>query len=236
MAGVLSDQAWADICAAAGRHRPRANARAVLSQVLFEEHFPYHRERVFSARKRAARMLKLLDAFAELYRQTYAPHLPVDQFEAILASHASAFITDDLRTERDLSRIQGLRQRAEAVGRTAQALITAHSGGDARSRDVRVQREMLYHRLCTVWLDHFHGTKLAYSRPKRGGKSGKPTGPLIRFILTAMRQIMPEDKLPKAETVSDNIDREIDGHVNLEILKALKKHDEMSKKRRDMGA
>src|SRR5262249_53797011 len=117
VARALTDQAWADICAAASPHRPDTEARAVLSAVLFEEYpaFAYNRERVITAQERAERMLELLDAFAELYRQAWRPQLPADEFEAILAGRAEAFIADNVKTERDLWSIARLRQRTEAV-------------------------------------------------------------------------------------------------------------------------
>ena len=66
-----------------------------------------------------------------------------------------------------------------------------------------MQREWLYHRLCTVWLDHFHAPGLTYSVPSRGGP---PYGPLIAFILAAAGLVMPE--LPSPKTVRDAINRE----------------------------
>ena len=81
----------------------------------------------------------------------------------------------------------------------------AHHLRVANSRNENTQRAMLYRSLCTVWLDHIH-TELKYSRPSPP-KRGKPYGPPIDFILTAMRQVMPEDALPDPEAVSDAIDR-----------------------------
>jgi len=184
----LSDQAWADICAAAG-HAPDAEARAVLSNILFNEYpaFHYDRKRVDAALRRAERMLKALKKLA--------------------ADYCAQFTDADVRTERDLWALEMLRRRAEAVWLVARAIRRAHRGRQ------NVQREFLYHRLCSVWLDHFHATELKYSRPSKGGD---PFGPLIDFMLAAMRQIVSE--LPDSETVADAIDRERIGRENARQL------------------
>ena len=178
----------------------------MLSAVLFEEYpvFAYNREHVAMRNKRAERMLRHLDAFAELYRQAWRPHLPADEFEAILAGRAEAFIADNVKTERDLWSIARLRQRTEAV------LLYTDIIRYANARNQSTQRAMLYHRLFTVWLDHFHAAQLTYSR-----QATEPSGPLVDFILTAMRQIMPEDGLPSREAVRDNIDDERRGREQL---------------------
>src|SRR5262249_25470599 len=100
VARTLTDQAWAEIRAAAQPHRLNAKARAMLSAVLFEEYpvFAYNRERVAMRNERVKRMLEYLDAFAELSRQDLLPELPDDQFQAMLTGRAIA-LTDDLRTE-----------------------------------------------------------------------------------------------------------------------------------------
>jgi hypothetical protein len=191
MADALSDQTWAEFCKAAGR-TPDAEARAMLSAVLFEEYpaFAYHRERVARARKRSERMLKHLDAFAELYRQAWLPHLPVDEFQAILNGRASPFV-DDVKTARDLWYIAGLRRRPLSMWLAARAIQRANQGKR------NTQHEWLCHRLCTIWLDYFHANGLSITRG----------GPLIRFMLAAMRQIMPQE-MPSPETVRDGIKRE----------------------------
>src|SRR5262245_39746769 len=214
MAGALSDQDWTDICTAADR-TPDAEARKRLSTILFKEYpaFAYDRKRVAVAYKRAEQMLKHLNALAELYRETYAPQLPLDQFEAILAGRASAFVaadvksgqTDDeteaarnvaVKTEYDLSCLAGLRRRPEALWLAARAIRRANA------RRANVQREWLYNQLCTVWFWDFHAL-LTYSVPSRGGP---PYGPLIAFILATAGLVMPEP--PSPETVRDAIDRE----------------------------
>jgi hypothetical protein len=48
-----------------------------------------------------------------------------------------------------------------------------------------------------------------------------------------MRQIMPEDALPDAETVRDHIDRERDERADFKRQLALLR---LQKRRRDMGA
>ena len=143
-------------------------------------------------------MLKHLAAFAELYQQALLPDLPLDQFQAILTGYASPFV-DDVRTKDELSCIKMLRQRPESEWLGARAKQRAHQGKR------NVQREWLYHRLCTVWLDHFGANALTYSVPSLGGK---PYGPLIAFMLAVIRQIVSEEKLPSPETVRDAIDRE----------------------------
>jgi hypothetical protein len=199
VAGPLSSKAWADICAAAGR-APDAGTRERLSTILFEEYpaFAYDRERVKAALRQGELMLKHLDAFAKEYRPIWLPRLSEDQAGAIFTGRASAVLTDK-SIERDCWAIAKLRQRAEGLWLFARAIRRAHVGKKS------VQHEWLYHRLCTIWLDHFHAPDLRYSRAHAGGD---PYGPLIAFMLLAMRQIMPEAKLPAPETVSDGIDRE----------------------------
>ena len=189
MAGALSDQAWADICAAAGR-TPDPEARAVLSAILFEEYpaFHYDRERVGRAFNNSTRMLKLLAAFEAVYCAEFAA--------ADDATHADA-VTNTVTVTPDLWAIEGLRKQALGLWLYSCAIRRANKGRKS------MQREWLYHRLCTVWLDHFHANKLTYDVPSRGGP---PHGPLIAFILAAVGLVMPE--LRSAETVRDGIDRE----------------------------
>jgi hypothetical protein len=107
-------------------------------------------------------------------------------------------LTDDMRTQRDVLGIAALRRRAEAMWCWAETIRLANA------RHANVQREWLYHRLCGIWLDYY-APGLTYTRPSLGGP---PSGPLIKFMRAAMQQILPEDKLPKPETMSDAIDRE----------------------------
>lgn len=197
MAGALTDQAWADICAAAGPHRPDAEARAALSAVLFEEYpaFAYDHERVAMRKKRAKRMLEKLDAFAVDY---CAEFKPTDD-----ATRADA-VTTTVLIKPDLWCIEKLRRRVEAV------LLFTEAIRRANTRKQRNQRAMLYHFLFTVWLGHFDGAKLTYDR-----QAGEPSGPLVDFILTTMRQVMPVDALPSREAVRDNIDDERRGREQL---------------------
>ena len=136
----------------------------MLSTILFEEYpaFAYDRERWRDAAKQAARMLKHLDAFAELYRRTCAPDFPLDQLEAILAGRAKPFL-EDKKTEGDLWCMSRVRRRPEAIWLAADAIRRANA------RNSSTQREWLYHRLCGVWLDHFHAPRLTYSVPSKGG-------------------------------------------------------------------
>jgi hypothetical protein len=221
VADVLTDQAWADFCAAAKR-TPDAEARAVLSALLYEEYpaFHYDRKRVAAILRQSEQMLKHLDAFAELYQQAWRPHLPGDQFKAILEGRADAFFADDKDTERDLWSIATLRRRRpEALWLAARAIRRANKGRK------NVQHEWLYHRLCGIWLDHFRANDLTYTVPPLGGP---PQGELIAFVLAVAREVMP--KLPSAETVRDAIDRE---RIERENAKQLYLH--FVERRRAMG-
>jgi hypothetical protein len=208
----LSDEAWAAICAAAGRKHPpddetaasilirgepASSARAAVSAILFEEYpaFAYDREHIAQARERSRRMLKLLAELAELYRQTYLPDLPVDELKAILTGRAQPWIVDDLKTERDLRGIALLRRRPEALWLVACAIRRAHAHKKS------VQWEWLIHRLCGVWLDCFHG-ELTFTVPPLGGA---PRGPAIEFLRAAISQVEPE---PSPATVRDGMRRE----------------------------
>jgi hypothetical protein len=200
VADALTDEAWAKICKAA-RLTPDAEARSALATLLFEEYpaFAYDRERWATNHQRSERMLKHLAEFAELYRQAWLPHLLVDELQAIIAGHASALKTD-VRTEADLYWIKMLWRRPEHVWLAARAIRRANKG--QRNQ----QREWLYHRLCGIWLDHFHANDLTVTIPPWGGP---PEGPLIEFMLATMRQIMPPSELPKStETLRYAIDRE----------------------------
>jgi hypothetical protein len=173
----LSDQAWADICAAAGR-TPDAGAHAELSKILFDDYpaFAYDREHWAKAFRLSQRMLKQIEAFAVNYRTLFP-------------------VAVDVSTEHDLWCIDGLQRRTRAIWLVTQTIRRANAG--RRS----VQRELLYHWLCNLWLDRFHG-ELTYSRPSLGGP---PCGPLIAFILAAFRHVLA---LPSAEAVSDAVARE----------------------------
>jgi hypothetical protein len=200
VAGALSDQAWRDICTAAGRTpAAEAEARAALSAVLFENYpgFVYDRKRrdwVKASIERAGRMLDNLAAFEADYQAQFKP-----TDDARRADEAK------IRIRPDLWCLEGLRRRAAALLLVANTLQRANEG----RRDV--QRALLYHWLCSVWLDHFHALDLSYETRHRE----PPGGPLVEFILAAMRQIMPEDALPARRTVGDNIDREIEERANL---------------------
>jgi hypothetical protein len=200
VARTLTDQAWADICAAAGR-TPDAGTRERLSKVLFEEYqvFAYDREDVKAALRRGESMLKHLGAFAELYRQAWFPHLPEDQVEAIFAGRPSAGF-DDKNIERDCWSIAKLRQRAEAAWLAARFIRQAHS------RHGNVQQEWLITELCTCWIWDFHqGEALSYSIPPKGGE---PSGPLIDFLSAAIREVTPGRVPLNAFTLRDAILRQ----------------------------
>jgi hypothetical protein len=195
VAAALSDEAWAKICKAAGRP-PDAEARAALTSLLLDEYpaFAYDRKRVEAALLRSKRMLKRLAAFEADYRVQF----PSDVWKT--DRHYENKRNIAIKTERDLSSLEVLRRRVEAVWLVACAIRRANKGqGDQ-------QREWLYHRLCGIWLDHFHGETLTVTVPPWGGP---PEGPLIEFVLAAMRQIMPRRQLPKStESVRYAIERE----------------------------
>src|SRR5262249_6186476 len=138
--------------------------------------------------RRSERMLKNLDKFAADYCAAFAP---TDE-----AARADA-VTNTVRITPDLWAIEGLRKQALGLWLYSRAIRRANKGRKS------MQREWLYHRLCRVWLDHFHADKLTYNVPSRGGP---PYGPLIAFVLAAARVVMSE--LPSPETVRDGIDRE----------------------------
>src|SRR5262249_14286104 len=176
VARTLTDQAWADICAAAGPHCPDAEARALLSTVLFEEYpvFAYDRKRVAMRNERAKRMLRNLDAFVADY---------CTEFELTDDFTRADAVANTVLIRPDLWCIEKLRRRAEAV------LLYTEVIRRANARRQSNQRAMLYHRLFTAWLDHFDRATLTYSRIKADAPL---SGPLVEFILTAMRQILPE--------------------------------------------
>ena len=109
-------------------------------------------------------MLRHCEALADLYAQT--PPL-----------------ADDIKHERDLYYIERLRRRALALVIASEAIRRANKG---RSN---AQREWLISRLCGIWLDNFHADALTVTVP---GSGGPPGGPLINFLLAAMRLIMPK--------------------------------------------
>jgi len=215
----LSDQAWADICAAAGR-MPDSEARTELSKILFDEYpaFAYDPSREAARLKRSEQMLKQLGDVAELYRQTWLPRLPVDELQAILTGRAIPCLPRlpadeiqaniDVKTERDFCALRNLWLRTQTVWLAAHVILNRNAGRKS------LQREWLYHRLCGLWLDHFDG-ELKVSVPPSGGPPG---GRLIAFMLAALRQIVSADALPSSETVRDAIDRERRERENLRQL------------------
>jgi hypothetical protein len=196
VAAALTNTAWRKICAAAER-RPNAEAeaRAALSKLLFDEYpgHVYDRERVAKEIERAELMLEQLDAFAKLYRGAFLPGLPADQFEAVVTGRASLAIHGKVKDARDLWGIAGIRWRV--LSKLEGALVQQ----EANSRNRSEQRAWLYHWLCEIWLDYFE--------PELPDV-GPPRTPLVTFILTAMRLVMPKRELPKDETVRDAIDRQ----------------------------
>jgi hypothetical protein len=197
--GTLADEAWTEFCtiAAAAKLIPDTEARARLTTILFEQYpaFRYNRERVAASFRRAEKMLRHLDAFAELYREHWLPDLPYDQFRAVITCPASV-LTTDKTTEAHFWYLLKLRLRVEQLWSGAQALRHAHA------RRYNAQREWLFAQLSFVWLHNFQAPDLTYTVPSLGGP---PEGPLIAFMLAAMRQVMSEP--PSAETIRNGIDR-----------------------------
>jgi hypothetical protein len=193
---ALTNTAWTKICAAAKPHTPDADARAVLSKVLFESYpaFAYDRERVATDAKRAERMLKHLDAFEADYRVQFPSGVwKTDRNYEIKRNIAN-------KTERDLLCLEGLRRRTEDV------LLVAHTLQDANAARRNEQHAMLYHWLCEVWLSYFE--------PELPNV-GPPRTPLVNFMLAAMRLVMPKRELPQPDTVRDAIDRQYKGRASL---------------------
>ena len=185
---MLTDEAWFEICEAAGLP-PGPEARAVLSTCLFVEYpaLARDRKRVAETLRQSERMLKRLDAFTELYRQAWFP--------------------DDERTERDLWCLKMVRQRPEHTWLACRAIRRANRRRSAP------QHEWLVSRLSSIWLWDFRGGDLTVTIPSLGGPPG---GRLIRFLMAAMRQIMSE--LPSPDTLRDMIDRERQGRDDAKQL------------------
>jgi hypothetical protein len=184
----------------------------VLSWILFEEYpaFVYDRERVAAALREAEQMLEYLAAFAELYWRRWWPQLPENEFKAILDGRAEPFVPHNKKTEHGLWSIARLRRRP--LGLWAHCRVIRN----ANARKANVQREWLISRLCGVWLDHFNGPHLGVTRPSQGGKPG---GPLIDYLLAAMRSVIPDHALPDPETLDDAIARERKARENVRQLK-----------------
>lgn len=196
----LPDEAWRQVCAAAEGAGlvPDTEARALLSVVLFEEYpaFTYDRERTAEAIADAEKMLKRIDAFAQMYWQRWRPALSPEDFKAILEGRAEAFAPEDVRLQRDFWSISRLRRRPMSLWCAARAI--------RRASPANPQREWVISRLCDIWLNNFGGQHLGVRRPSTGGK---PYGPLIDYLLAALRQVIDGD-LPDAETLKDHITRE----------------------------
>jgi hypothetical protein len=211
---ILPEQVWADICAAVGRAglTPEPEARSVLTLILFRQYpaFVYDRKRVAAALREAEQMLKRLDVFAELYRRRWWPQLPENEFKAILNGRVEPFVPGNKKTEHDLWSIARLRRRP--LGLLARCRVLR----SANARKANTQRVWLIGRLCDVWLDHFNGPHLGVARPSQGGK---PYGPLIDYLLAAMRAVIPEHVLPDPETLDDAITRERRERENARQLK-----------------
>ena len=116
---------------------------------------------------------------------------------------------DDVMRERNLFYIERLRRSAQAQVGACQVIRRANKGHG------NPQRDWLIGRLCGIWLDNFGGGRLTVT------VGNTPCGPLINFLLAAMRQVMPD--LPPPETLRDIIDREREGRENtLQLLLELK--------------
>jgi hypothetical protein len=191
----LTDAAWADICAAAEPHVPDAEARGLLAKALFEDYpgFTYNRERAKADIARAERMLAGLAVLEADHREQF----PIEAWKPDQDYEVWRYFNS--RKEVGLRCIEYLRGQAENV---LVGLRVVQGANIARRNE---QRASLYAWLCGIWLDHFGGA-LVYDR--HGGEFfDKPGGPLVGFILAAMRQVMPKDALPSHEAIRDNIDR-----------------------------
>ena len=235
MAAALTDEAWAEICKAGLRHKarltPDPDARAELDAILFVE-FPVlarrDRKTVQAALRRSKAMLRHLNAFAEAYRQAWLPHLPVDEFQAILTGRAVASF-DNGKTGADLWGMQMLRRRPEASWLADSVLWRAMgwrkpvAGRKTLEGRKNAYRQWLVSRLCGVWLNWFRtadGRHLSYeyltiTRPTLGGL---PEGPLIEFLTVAIGQVMPGE-VPDPETLHYAIERERKEHGDAAQLK-----------------
>jgi hypothetical protein len=184
MARDLDDPAWAAICAAAEPFRSDGEARALLSAILFEEvpRFTYNSAAVAKDKARAKRMLNALARYEKDCRARFP-----DASE---------------RSKSDLWHIDMLRRRPMAMLLAAQAKMRASRGKKGKTK---VQRQWLIHRLCGVWLEHFGADYLSsYWVPE----DKPPGGPLVDFILTAMAQVMPPNRMPSPWAVLDGIKRD----------------------------
>jgi hypothetical protein len=116
---------------------------------------------------------------------------------------------DELLMEHHRFYLDRLRGRALAYIFGCEARRRANAG----RRDS--QREFLISRLCGIWLYNFGAPDLTVTVPPLGGP---PRGPLIKFLLVAMSQIMPRRELPSAEALRDLIDRERRARENAKQL------------------
>jgi hypothetical protein len=106
---------------------------------------------------------------------------------------------DPVKAEAHLWSMRLLRRYAEALWFAACAIRRAHRGHQD------VQFEWLCGQLCTIWLWDFHAPELTISVPSWGGA---PRGPLIMFMLTAIGEVVPEEKLPSPYALRDAVQRE----------------------------
>ena len=192
MAGALTDGGWLEICEAAAGLIPDADARGELSACLFVEYpaLAYDRKTVAATLRRSTACLKYCNRLAALYREV-EPR------------------PDNIMTERDLYFIKILYRRALAHMLACKAIRRAN----AKRKDS--QREWLVSRLCGIWLNNFNAPDLTVTVPPTGGP---PRGPLIAFLITTMRQIMPS-AVPSPATLRDTIDRERKERENAKQLK-----------------
>jgi hypothetical protein len=206
MPPALSEEVFDSICDGTEPRRPhdKPRARAALSRILLEEYpnFRFDRSKIIAKQKQAETLMDRLRTFTNMYRSVYAPLISVGEFEAILTGRSLPYLVDDIRTEHGLWCIAKLWQRIDAEIEFCVIMRRANE----RHQDT--QRVWLYHRLCTVWLDHFAQASLEdYNR-----EGGQPSGPLIEFILRSARQVLT--KLPSREAIRDNIERERGERLN----------------------
>jgi hypothetical protein len=192
---TLSDETWAEICAAAARHNPPLSpdpqGRAEMLACLIGEYpnLAYDRERVAVTLRLWGPVLRHIEALAKLYQR-----VPVRP--------------DDIMQERDLFYLDRLHRHALSQVLGCRALRRANRG----KRDSR--QEWLVSRLCGIWLIEFGAPDLGFTIPPLGGEPG---GPLIDFLRAAMRQVMPTP--PSPYTLRRAIERERDDREGAKQLR-----------------
>jgi hypothetical protein len=187
---ALTDEAWAEICAAAAPFTPGPDARSQMSACLIGEYpnLVYDRERVARTLQLWEPILRRIGALAKLYQRI--PARP-----------------DDIMQERDLFYLDRLHRHALSQVLGCRAMQRAN----AKRHDS--QRAWLISRLCGIWLIDFRAPELGFTVPPQGGE---PYGPLIDFLRAAMRQVTAA---PSPHTLRRAIERERDDREGAKQLR-----------------